>query len=79
MKPAEKNCLIARSKCYLQLGEPENALADANETLKDDKKYIKVGCMRMDVGQVGYSLYTTMNVHVLYHKQFTRILVHAAA
>jgi hypothetical protein len=42
MRPTDKNCLIARAQCYLQLGEADKALADANETLKQDANYIKV-------------------------------------
>ena len=33
---------MARSQCYLQLGDAEKALKDAEETLVDDKNYIKV-------------------------------------
>ena len=43
LKPNDKNCLIARGQCYMRLGDAEKSLADANETLKEDPKYIKVG------------------------------------
>ncbi|KAJ3053620.1 Tetratricopeptide repeat protein 25, partial [Rhizoclosmatium hyalinum] len=36
MKLDDKNCLVARSKCYLQLGDSEKALEDANLSLKGD-------------------------------------------
>ena len=42
MRPTDRKCLIARAQCYQYLGEADKALADANETLKDDNKYIKV-------------------------------------
>ena len=37
-----RNCLVARSYCYLQLGDPDKALEDALKTLSDDPLYIKV-------------------------------------
>jgi len=44
-QPEDKSCLVARSKCYLQLGESSAALQDAEASLKEDKKYHKVcGC-----------------------------------
>jgi len=42
MRPTDRKCLIARAQCYQYLGEADKALADANETLKEDNKYIKV-------------------------------------
>jgi tetratricopeptide (TPR) repeat protein len=41
LRPTDKNCLIARAQCYQQLGEADKALADANETLKQDAKFVK--------------------------------------
>ncbi|KAJ3026516.1 UNVERIFIED_CONTAM: Tetratricopeptide repeat protein 25 [Siphonaria sp. JEL0065] len=41
MKLGDKNCLVARSKCYLQLGDSENALEDANMALKEDALFFK--------------------------------------
>ena len=38
----DKSCLVARSKCYLQLGSAEAALQDAEASLKDDKNYHRV-------------------------------------
>ena len=38
-QPGERGCLVARSKCYLQLGNASSALQDAEESLKEDKKY----------------------------------------
>jgi len=37
----DKNCLVARSFCYLQSGDIENALEDANCSLKNDKNFYK--------------------------------------
>jgi len=42
IRPTDRKCLIARAQCYQHLGEADKALADANETLKEDNKYIKV-------------------------------------
>lgn len=41
MNPSEKNSLVARSKCYILLGLPENALKDAETALHVDKTFIK--------------------------------------
>ena len=43
LKPGDKNCLVARSQCFLQLGDADKALLDANETLEEDPNFIKVG------------------------------------
>ena len=45
MRPEDKNCLVARSRCNLQLGDAEAALADAEKTLEDDKNFIRVGAV----------------------------------
>lgn len=44
MSPEEKKCFVTRSKCWLQLGNAENALTDAEEALRLDKEYIPVSC-----------------------------------
>ncbi|XP_011670214.1 tetratricopeptide repeat protein 25 isoform X1 [Strongylocentrotus purpuratus] len=41
IEPTDKNCLVARSKCYLQLGDSKQALKDSEASLSDDEKYIK--------------------------------------
>ncbi|CAG9826641.1 unnamed protein product [Diabrotica balteata] len=41
LNPSEKNALVARSKCYILLGQPKNALEDAESALKIDKNFIK--------------------------------------
>lgn len=41
LNPMEKNALVARSKCYILLGQPENGLKDAEAALTVDKGFIK--------------------------------------
>jgi tetratricopeptide (TPR) repeat protein len=41
MSPNDQGALIARSKCYLQLGEPDKALLDAETALEIDKNSIR--------------------------------------
>jgi tetratricopeptide (TPR) repeat protein len=41
IKPSDKHCLVARSRCYIQIGSPQDALKDANASLKDDPAYYK--------------------------------------
>jgi tetratricopeptide (TPR) repeat protein len=38
-QPDDRACLIARSKCYLQLGDANEALKDAETSLKEDSKF----------------------------------------
>ncbi|XP_053121967.1 outer dynein arm-docking complex subunit 4 isoform X3 [Hemicordylus capensis] len=40
-QPGDRNCLVARSKCYLRLGDTENALKDAEASLINDKEFTK--------------------------------------
>ena len=41
MNMEDKNCLVTRSKCWLQLGNAENALADSETALLQDKDFIR--------------------------------------
>ncbi|KAM9296711.1 outer dynein arm-docking complex subunit 4 [Gastrophryne carolinensis] len=41
LQPTEKHCLVARSKCFLKLGDPEAALKDAETSLQDDENFFK--------------------------------------
>lgn len=41
MNQNDQGALIARSKCYLQLGEPEKALVDSEAALINDKNSIR--------------------------------------
>ncbi|XP_033998675.1 tetratricopeptide repeat protein 25 [Trematomus bernacchii] len=40
-KPDDKTCYVGRSKCYLKMGQSENALKDAEASLKEDKSYFE--------------------------------------
>uniref|UniRef100_A0A8C8GWQ7 Outer dynein arm-docking complex subunit 4 n=1 Tax=Oncorhynchus tshawytscha TaxID=74940 RepID=A0A8C8GWQ7_ONCTS len=37
LQPDDKNCLVARSKCYVKMGDSDNALRDAEASLYEDK------------------------------------------
>ncbi|XP_036406300.1 tetratricopeptide repeat protein 25 [Megalops cyprinoides] len=41
LQPDDKNCLVARSKCYVKMGDSANALKDAEASLKEDKEFFK--------------------------------------
>jgi tetratricopeptide (TPR) repeat protein len=41
IRPTDKHCLVQRSRCYLIIGSAKEALADANESLKDNDTYHK--------------------------------------
>ncbi|KAG5462426.1 MAG: hypothetical protein BJ554DRAFT_5236, partial [Olpidium bornovanus] len=41
LRPGDKTCLVSRSKSYLQLGDAHSALADAEESLKEDASFFK--------------------------------------
>ncbi|XP_069733099.1 outer dynein arm-docking complex subunit 4 [Phaenicophaeus curvirostris] len=41
LRAGDKDCLVARSKCYLKLGDIENSMKDAEASLKDDKTFFK--------------------------------------
>ncbi|XP_071323804.1 outer dynein arm-docking complex subunit 4 [Trachinotus anak] len=41
LKPDEKNCFVGRAKCYLKMGQSENALKDAEASLKEDKTFFE--------------------------------------
>ncbi|XP_064643391.1 outer dynein arm-docking complex subunit 4-like isoform X2 [Lineus longissimus] len=41
IQPEDCNCLVSRSKCYLQLGDTTNALNDAESSLKDNAGFHK--------------------------------------
>ncbi|KAK6311585.1 hypothetical protein J4Q44_G00172490, partial [Coregonus suidteri] len=41
LQPDDKNCLVARSKCYVKMGDSDNALRDAEASLKEDKEFFK--------------------------------------
>ncbi|KAJ3274776.1 Tetratricopeptide repeat protein 25 [Terramyces sp. JEL0728] len=41
LRPLDKNALVARSKCYLQLGDTQKALQDADTSLTDEVDFFK--------------------------------------
>ncbi|KAL4228994.1 Tetratricopeptide repeat protein 25 [Mactra antiquata] len=41
LTPGEKNCLVCRSRCHLQLGDMQSALTDAEASLEEDKEFHK--------------------------------------
>uniref|UniRef100_A0A8C6YU69 Outer dynein arm-docking complex subunit 4 n=1 Tax=Nothoprocta perdicaria TaxID=30464 RepID=A0A8C6YU69_NOTPE len=41
LRPGDRQCLVARSKCYLKLGDTENSLKDAEASLQNDKTFSK--------------------------------------
>ncbi|KAJ3086050.1 Tetratricopeptide repeat protein 25 [Quaeritorhiza haematococci] len=65
MRPSEKNVLVSRSKCHLQLGDTNAALEDAKESLKEDPGFFK------GVFQKAEALYAQGDFEmalVLYHR-----------
>ena len=42
MQEGNKITLVERAACYLKIGKSELALADAEESLKENKEYTKV-------------------------------------
>ncbi|XP_065278769.1 outer dynein arm-docking complex subunit 4 [Emys orbicularis] len=41
LQAGDKHCLVARSMCYLKLGDTENSLRDAEASLQNDKTFSK--------------------------------------
>ncbi|XP_042248829.1 outer dynein arm-docking complex subunit 4 [Thunnus albacares] len=41
LKPDDKSCFVGRSKCYLKMGQPDDALRDAEASLKEDKTFFE--------------------------------------
>ncbi|XP_030321842.1 tetratricopeptide repeat protein 25 isoform X2 [Calypte anna] len=41
LREGDRDCLAARSNCYLKLGDTENALKDAEASLQNDKTFFK--------------------------------------
>uniref|UniRef100_A0A8D3A4D0 Outer dynein arm-docking complex subunit 4 n=1 Tax=Scophthalmus maximus TaxID=52904 RepID=A0A8D3A4D0_SCOMX len=41
LKPDERDCYVGRSKCYLNMGMYENALSDAEASLKEDTTFFE--------------------------------------
>ncbi|CAL8272948.1 unnamed protein product [Lota lota] len=65
LKPEDKNCLVARSRCYLKMGDTNKALSDAETSLKEDKEFFK------GLYQKAEALYTMGDLEfalVFYHR-----------
>ncbi|CAK6961251.1 outer dynein arm-docking complex subunit 4 [Scomber scombrus] len=41
IKPDDKNCFVGRSKCYLKLGQSDDALRDSEDSLREDKSFFE--------------------------------------
>ena len=52
LQPGDRGCLVARSRCYLQLGDPDKALNDAEESLVEDKEFHKVCVIQTLTSQI---------------------------
>ncbi|KAK9888480.1 hypothetical protein WA026_000731 [Henosepilachna vigintioctopunctata] len=83
LNPTEKNALVARSKCYILLGQPAKALEDAEMALNIDKHYLKAIYQKAEslyfLGNFEYSLmYFHRGLHIRPdHEQF-KLGVHKA-
>lgn len=61
----DKSCLVARSHCYLQLGDNAAALKDAEDSLNENKKYYKGLCQK---AEVLYAMGNFEHALVFYHR-----------
>ncbi|KAM4844165.1 outer dynein arm-docking complex subunit 4 [Thomomys bottae] len=67
LQAGDKNCLVARSKCYLKMGELEKSLQDAEDSLKSDPTFCK------GILQKAETLYTMGDFEfalVFYHRGY---------
>ncbi|XP_048221965.1 outer dynein arm-docking complex subunit 4 [Perognathus longimembris pacificus] len=67
LQDGDKNCLVARSKCYLKMGELEKSLKDAEASLKTDPTFCK------GILQKAETLYTMGDFEfalVFYHRGY---------
>ncbi|XP_074652975.1 outer dynein arm-docking complex subunit 4-like [Tubulanus polymorphus] len=65
-KPLDRECLVARSKCWLQIGEVEKALSDAEESLCGENKTYHKGLYQK--AEVLYSMGEFELALVFYHR-----------
>ncbi|KAL3282532.1 hypothetical protein HHI36_005712 [Cryptolaemus montrouzieri] len=83
LNPTEKTALVARSKCYILLGQPAKALEDAEMALNIDKHFLKAIYQKAEslyyLGNFEYSLmYFHRGLHIRPdHEQF-KLGVHKA-
>lgn len=59
IREGDRACLVARSKCHLQLGDNGRALDDAETSLGDDTEYHKVG---QSYREFGNEVTTKLNI-----------------
>lgn len=83
MNPTEKNALVARSKCYILLGQPENALKDAESALQIDMNFMKAIYQKAEslyyLGNFEYSLvYYHRGLHIRPDHEDFKLGVHKA-
>ncbi|KAG8512904.1 Tetratricopeptide repeat protein 25 [Galemys pyrenaicus] len=67
LQNGDKNCLVARSKCFLKMGELENSLKDAEASLQGDPTFCK------GILQKAETLYTMGDFEfalVFYHRGY---------
>ncbi|XP_060059479.1 outer dynein arm-docking complex subunit 4 [Erinaceus europaeus] len=67
LQDGDKNCLVARSKCYLKMGELEKSLKDAEASLREDPTFCK------GILQKAETLYTMGDFEfalVFYHRGY---------
>ncbi|XP_020828304.1 outer dynein arm-docking complex subunit 4 [Phascolarctos cinereus] len=67
LQEGDRNCLVARSRCYLKLGDLENSLKDVEESLKNDQTFCK------GIFQKAETLYTMGDFEfalVYYHRGY---------
>ncbi|XP_070250862.1 outer dynein arm-docking complex subunit 4 [Myotis yumanensis] len=67
LQDGDKNCLVARSKCYLKMGELEKSLKDAEDSLQGDPTFCK------GILQKAETLYTMGDFEfalVFYHRGY---------
>lgn len=74
MEPEDKNCLVARSKCFLKLGDPQKALDDAEAALAEDKEFNKVKSFRTLKHEIITSLINQCQVSILLFHLFPLII-----
>ncbi|KAB0397714.1 hypothetical protein E2I00_019163 [Balaenoptera physalus] len=71
LQNGDKNCLVARSKCFLKMGELEKSLADAEASLQGDPTFCKVTVR--GILQKAETLYTMGDFEfalVFYHRGY---------
>lgn len=63
LQSGDKNCLVARSKCYLKMGDLEKSLEDAEASLQNDPTFCKKAETLYTMGDFEFAL-------VFYHRGY---------